>query len=58
MPFFAVCLCENRDKKPWERMFLRLFLIQKEGYDIMSIINVNNLTYYYDGCDEAVYENV
>ena len=39
-------------------MFLRLFLIQKEGYDIMSIINVNNLTYYYDGCDEAVYENV
>ena len=24
----------------------------------MSIISVNNLTYYYDGCDEAVYENV
>lgn len=23
----------------------------------MSIISVNNLTYYYDGCDEAVYEN-
>ena len=34
------------------------FLIQKGGYDIMSIISVNNLTYYYDGCDEAVYENV
>lgn len=24
----------------------------------MSMISVNNLTYYYDGCDEAVYENV
>ena len=24
----------------------------------MSIISVNNLTYYYDGCDDAVYENV
>ena len=24
----------------------------------MSIISVSNLTYYYDGCDEAVYENV
>lgn len=24
----------------------------------MSIISVNNLTYYYDGCDEAVYEDV
>lgn len=23
----------------------------------MSIISVNNFTYYYDGCDEAVYEN-
>ena len=23
----------------------------------MSIISVNNLTYYYDGCDETVYEN-
>lgn len=24
----------------------------------MSVISVNNLTFYYDGCDEAVYENV